>query len=141
MAYGFPVPALTYTIGGQGLVATDVITGALSTAATSTSTIGTYAITQGSLATSGNYSVTYVGALLTIDALPTQTSTETANVASRYIQTIEQETNNIEQRTETPKGTITLCTYTGSTILTFAEIEHANDNFSVNSQSCAAAGQ
>jgi len=141
MAYGFSVPALTYTIGGQGLVATDVLTGALATSATSTSTIGTYAITRGSLVASGNYAFAYVGALLTIDALPAQTSTETPNVASRYIQAAEQETIIIEQKDQTPRGTITLCTNTSSTILTFAETEHANDNFNINSQTCAAAGQ
>ena len=64
--YGDANPALTYAVGGSGLVNGDVLTGALATGATVTSGIGTYAITQGSLAASANYAVTYAGDNLTI---------------------------------------------------------------------------
>ncbi|WP_341991955.1 MBG domain-containing protein [Azorhizobium sp. AG788] len=66
MAYGDSVPALTYTVGGGGLVNGDTLSGALTTAASSTSNVGGYAITQGTLAASSNYAVTYVGANLTV---------------------------------------------------------------------------
>lgn len=64
--YGDANPALTYAVGGAGLVNSDVLTGALTTAATVTSGIGAYAIAQGSLAASPNYAVTYAGDNLTI---------------------------------------------------------------------------
>ncbi len=63
--YGNANPALTYTVGGQGLVNNDTLTGGLATDATATSNVGTYAITQGSLA-NANYAITYVGAHLAI---------------------------------------------------------------------------
>jgi filamentous hemagglutinin family protein len=64
--YGAANPALTFTVGGLGLVNGDVLAGALATSATSASNIGTYAITQGSLANS-NYAISYVGADLTVN--------------------------------------------------------------------------
>src|SRR3546814_7426243 len=42
-------PALTYRVGGLGLVNGHTLTGALSTAATPASDVGAYAIAQGSL--------------------------------------------------------------------------------------------
>ncbi|HEY8949282.1 MAG TPA: MBG domain-containing protein [Rhizomicrobium sp.] len=68
--YGDANPALTYTIGGSGLVNGDTLTGGLATAAGLTSNIGNYAITQGSLAASSNYAVTYVGGTLVVAARP-----------------------------------------------------------------------
>ena len=68
--YGDANPALTYTVGGLGLVNGDTLTGGLATAATSRSNVGTYAIGQGSLAASANYAVTYQGADLTITPRP-----------------------------------------------------------------------
>lgn len=65
MAYGDAVPTLTYTVGGSGLVNGDTLSGALATAATSTSNVGSYAITQGTLGNS-NYAVTYTGANLAV---------------------------------------------------------------------------
>ena len=60
-------PALTYAIGGSGLVNGDTLPGALATAANTGSPIGNYAITQGTItAPSGNYLLTYVGAILTV---------------------------------------------------------------------------
>ncbi|WP_163893075.1 MBG domain-containing protein, partial [Proteus mirabilis] len=59
-------PALTYSVGGMGLVNGDMLAGALATAATSLSGVGGYAITSGSLA-HANYSITgFSGANLTV---------------------------------------------------------------------------
>ncbi|WP_163103817.1 MBG domain-containing protein, partial [Acinetobacter baumannii] len=55
--YGDANPALTYSVGGMGLVNGDMLAGALATAATSLSGVGGYAITSGSLA-HANYSIT-----------------------------------------------------------------------------------
>jgi hypothetical protein len=67
-AYGAANPTLTYT--ETGLVNGDVLTGALATAATVTSSVAgsPYAITQGTLAASTNYTLSYTGANLTITA-------------------------------------------------------------------------
>jgi filamentous hemagglutinin family protein len=78
--YGNANPALTYTVGGQGLVNGDTLSGALATTATTTSNVGTYAITQGTLAASSNYSLTYTGANLAVTA---RSLTVTANALSR----------------------------------------------------------
>jgi filamentous hemagglutinin family protein len=67
--YGDANPVLTYTIGGRGLVNNDLLNGALATTATSTSNVGNYAITQGTLASS-NYALTYTGATLSVAARP-----------------------------------------------------------------------
>jgi hypothetical protein len=64
--YGNANPALTFTVGGQGLANGDQLTGALATTANATTGVGTVAITQGSLAASSNYQLTFVGGLLTI---------------------------------------------------------------------------
>ena len=68
--YGDANPPLAYTLGGQGLVNGDTLSGGLATAANATSGVGTYAITQGNLAASANYAVTYAGANLTINQRP-----------------------------------------------------------------------
>ncbi|WP_446661080.1 MBG domain-containing protein [Blastomonas sp. SL216] len=78
--YGNANPALTYTVGGQGLVNGDTLTGALATTAGLTSNVGSYAITQGSLAAGSNYELTYTGANLTVTARPL---TVTADALSR----------------------------------------------------------
>jgi filamentous hemagglutinin family protein len=78
--YGNANPALTFTVGGQGLVNGDTLSGALATAAGQTSNVGTYAITQGTLAASSNYALTYNGANLTVTARPL---TITADALSR----------------------------------------------------------
>ncbi|WP_017664216.1 MBG domain-containing protein [Porphyrobacter sp. AAP82] len=65
-AYGDANPALTYVVGGQGLVNGDQLTGALTTVAGVTTGIGSYAITQGTLTAGGNYSITYTGGQLAI---------------------------------------------------------------------------
>jgi len=76
--YGAIDPALTYTITNGALVGTDKFTGALTRVAGEK--VGTYAIQQGSLALNGNYTLTYVGANLTITL---RTLTITANNARK----------------------------------------------------------
>ncbi len=68
--YGDANPALTYAVGGDGLVNGDMLSGALATSAAGTSSVGNYAVTQGTLAASANYDLTYVGGVLTVDARP-----------------------------------------------------------------------
>jgi len=63
--YGAANPALTYV--ATGLVNGDTLSGNLATSATAASSIGTYGITQGSLAASSNYALSFTGALLTIN--------------------------------------------------------------------------
>ncbi len=70
MVYGNSLPSLTYVLGGSGLVNGDSLTGALATTASSTANVGTYGITQGSLAASGNYALTYTGANVAVTARP-----------------------------------------------------------------------
>jgi hypothetical protein len=64
--YGKANPALTYTLGGDGLVGSDALSGTLTTGATATSNVGSYAIGQGTLSAGGNYSLTFTGADLTV---------------------------------------------------------------------------
>ncbi|WP_341992839.1 MBG domain-containing protein, partial [Azorhizobium sp. AG788] len=70
MVYGNSLPSLTYVVGGSGLVNGDSLTGALATTASSTANVGTYGITQGTLAASGNYALTYTGANVAVTARP-----------------------------------------------------------------------
>ena len=51
-AYGDANPALTWQVGGAGLVNGDTLSGALATSATVASNVGVYGITQGTLAAS-----------------------------------------------------------------------------------------
>lgn len=60
--YGDDDPALTYA--SEGLVGSDAITGALSRA--EGETVGTYAISQGTLTAGDNYEISYTGENLTI---------------------------------------------------------------------------
>ncbi|MFJ6335629.1 MBG domain-containing protein, partial [Rhizobium sp. NPDC092011] len=64
--YGDANPTLSYTVGGAGLVNNDSLTGGLATAANATADIGTYAISQGTLAATGNYDLSFTGADLTV---------------------------------------------------------------------------
>ena len=66
-AYGDANPALTYQVGGSGLVNGDTLSGALATSATTASNVGVYGIGQGTLAASGNYALNYASADLTVD--------------------------------------------------------------------------
>ena len=79
-AYGDVNPALTYQVGGSGLVNGDTLSGALATSATISSSVGTYGITQGSLAASGNYALNYTSADLTVTQ---RALTVTADAKSR----------------------------------------------------------
>ena len=65
--YGAANPALTYV--SSGLVNGDALTGGLATLATTTSNVGAYGITQGTLANS-NYAIAYTGASLSVTAAP-----------------------------------------------------------------------
>ena len=78
--YGNANPALTFVVGGQGLVNGDQLGGALATAADLTSGVGTYGITQGTLFANSNYALTFVGGQLTVTPRPI---TITANSFSR----------------------------------------------------------
>ena len=79
-AYGDVNPALTYQVGGSGLVNGDTLSGALATSATTASNVGVYGITQGSLAASGNYALSYASADLTVTQ---RAITVTADAKSR----------------------------------------------------------
>ena len=79
-AYGDANPALTYQVGGSGLVNGDTLSGALATSATISSNVGTYSIGQGTLAASGNYALNYTGADLTVGQ---RALTVTADAKSR----------------------------------------------------------
>ncbi len=78
--YGDVNPTLTYTMGGDGLVNGDSLSGTLATTAATMSNVGSYAITRGTLAASSNYDLTYVQANLTVTQRPI---TVTANAQSR----------------------------------------------------------
>src|SRR5258705_3933039 len=64
--YGDSDPALTYEITSGTLAFSDAFTGSL--ARDAGEAVGSYAITQGTVALSSNYALTYVGANLTINA-------------------------------------------------------------------------
>ncbi len=70
MTYGGTVPALAYTY--TGLVNSDTsasFSGGLATTATSSSNVGSYAITEGTLAATGNYTIgTFNAGTLTVNA-------------------------------------------------------------------------
>ena len=66
--YGNPDPALTYQITLGSLVGGDAFTGALTRAAGEN--VGSYAITQGTLALSSDYTLGFVGANLSITTRP-----------------------------------------------------------------------
>jgi hypothetical protein len=65
--YGGANPALTYAIGGDGLVTGDTLSGSLGTAANMASGVGNYAIVQGTLVASTNYALAFVPGTLAID--------------------------------------------------------------------------
>ncbi|NGY38932.1 T9SS type A sorting domain-containing protein, partial [Flavobacterium sp. XN-5] len=77
--YGDADPSLTYTFA-PALVTGDSFNGSLTRS--SGENIGTYAISQGTVALNGNYNLTYVGANLTIGAKPI---TVTANASQSKV--------------------------------------------------------
>jgi hypothetical protein len=64
---GRPLPALTYVVNGlvNGDTATTALTGKLATKATASSPVGTYPITQGTLA-AANYTIRFTGGVLSM---------------------------------------------------------------------------
>ena len=76
--YGTDDPELTYKV--SGLVGTDALTGALARA--EGENVGTYAITQGTLAAGGNYTMTFTGSTLTVGK---RTVTITAEGKSKMV--------------------------------------------------------
>ncbi len=78
--YGDANPALTFVVGGSGLVGSDTLSGALASSANATSNVGSFAITQGTLDNS-NYALTYIGADLSVTprALNVVYTADTAN--------------------------------------------------------------
>ncbi|MGY5776270.1 MBG domain-containing protein [Rhizobium sp. LEGMi135b] len=83
--YGLANPALTYTIGGAGLVNGDRLSGGLATSATSLSAPGAYAITQGTLAASADYSMTFLPGVLTVkQATNPEPGTTASSVAMAF---------------------------------------------------------
>ncbi|MFC3226481.1 MBG domain-containing protein [Marinibaculum pumilum] len=74
--YGDTNPALTYTIGGAGLANGDTLSGGLATAATAASSVGSYAITQGSLAATANYSLSFTEGQLQVTQRPITVTAE-----------------------------------------------------------------
>jgi hypothetical protein len=66
--YGDPDPPLTYKVTAGSLAFTDAFTGSLTRAAGEN--VGVHAITQGTLALNSNYTLTFVGANLTINLRP-----------------------------------------------------------------------
>ncbi|SMC54039.1 GLUG motif-containing protein [Rhizobium sp. RU36D] len=77
MTAGSTVPSLTYVLGGLGLAGSDSLTGSLATSASSTSSAGVYSITQGTLAASANYAMTFVDGALTVTGTLTPTPNPT----------------------------------------------------------------
>ncbi len=78
VSYGSALIALTYSVGGLGLVNGDTLAGSLTTTATPgsdvivnqlTGTLGGYPISQGTLAANPNYAVSFTPGLLTIQPL------------------------------------------------------------------------
>jgi hypothetical protein len=59
------------------LVNGDALAGALATSANAVSNVGAYAITQGALAASPNYAVSYVPGTLAVDYAPPRQGAET----------------------------------------------------------------
>ena len=73
--YGDPDPILTYHITSGSLIGTDTFSGFLSRDAGEN--VGNYAITQGSLSLNSNYTLTFIGANLTITPRPVTITADT----------------------------------------------------------------
>ena len=78
--YGAADPALTYSVTSGTLAAGDSLSGSLSRAVGSN--VGSYAISQGTLASSSNYTLTFVAGTLSITSAPL---TVTANNATMLV--------------------------------------------------------
>jgi hypothetical protein len=88
--YGSADPALTFTV--SGLQSTDtastVLSGALTRAAGETVAGGPYAISQGTLAANGNYTINFIGSRLTINPDATTTVVSSSANPSDYGQAV-----------------------------------------------------
>jgi hypothetical protein len=91
-AYGGANPTLTYV--ATGLINGDTLTGALATTVGALSNVGAYGITQGTLAASSNYALTYTEndltvtrAALSIVADPENRAYGDANPTLTYVET------------------------------------------------------
>jgi filamentous hemagglutinin family protein len=82
--YGLANPALSYRIGGAGLVNGDALYGSLATAAGDQSEPGAYAITQGSLLASSNYSLNFLAGTLMVESVAPGPGTLASGNASAY---------------------------------------------------------
>lgn len=82
--YGDANPPLTYSVGGNGLVSGDTLSGTLTTAANGASGVGAYAITQGTLtdAANTNYAITYLGANLAVTVRPITVAADDETMAA-----------------------------------------------------------
>ncbi len=65
-AYGDANPTLTYTVGGEGLVNNDTLSGSLASSATIASKVDCTNITQGTLANTNYVITSYTAAILTV---------------------------------------------------------------------------
>jgi filamentous hemagglutinin family protein len=79
--YGTANPTLTYQVGGLGLVGSDTLSGGLATDATTSSHVGTYGITLGTLA-NPDYAISYTGASLAVTPRPIGVAAEDATKRS-----------------------------------------------------------
>jgi filamentous hemagglutinin family protein len=83
--FGVANPPLGWTVGGAGLVNGDTLSGSLATTATNLSAPGNYAITQGSLTASANYTMSFVPSVLTVEqALTPPPGTSASAVAPTF---------------------------------------------------------
>ncbi len=80
--YGANNPLLAYSVTSGGLVNGDTLSGGLATSAATASSVGSYAITQGTLLASANYSLAFVPSTLTIT--PKTLTWTVTNVSSTY---------------------------------------------------------
>jgi len=105
--YGTADPILTYQITSGSLVNGDNFTGSL--ARTAGQDAGTYAIQQGTLALSANYTLTYAGADLTITPAPTETAISSATNPSTFGQAVvlTATVNSTNPGAGIPPGTVT----------------------------------
>jgi hypothetical protein len=78
--FGDPNPPLTYLVGGAGLVNGDTVSGSLTTSGTTTSNVGQYPITEGTIALSSNYALSFVGNNLTIKSRAITVTADPQNI-------------------------------------------------------------
>jgi len=138
--YGNADPTLTYTLTSGSMANSETLSGALSRA--SGETVGTYAIGQGTLAASSNYTLTYAAANLVIDprpvaltgqmnysGQPTLDTTQTGTTLSA--------TNVVQGDSLTVSGTATLASAAAGTraITAFNSLTLNNSNYTTTGAS------